>query len=202
MSRTSSNLALRPYLERIRGICESLSPQELTEVLLSMAKGVPVAKRIEFLGQIEECLPGKKPTPPPDVDDVEELLQDVEALKEAIKERVRAIEDGSYWDDPDEWQHDYYYDEEPDYVTDEQAEELDNLFGAAGDLFISDQMEDARKVYGALLGLVKDIETIAYIPSQLETDIREVRARCCARRISIPSTIERRSYGKDSALQM
>jgi hypothetical protein len=45
-----------------------------------MAKGVPVAKRIEFLGQIEECLPGKKPTPPPDVDDVEELLQDVEAL--------------------------------------------------------------------------------------------------------------------------
>jgi hypothetical protein len=101
------------------------------------------------------------------VDDVEELLQDVEALKEAIEERVRAIEDGSYWDDPDEWQHDYYYDEEPDYVTDEQGEELDNLFGAAGDLFISDQMEDARKVYGALLGLVKDIETIAYIPSQL-----------------------------------
>ncbi len=98
-----SKIALKPYLDTIAGYCDTLSNQELTDVIISLAKGVPTSTRVQFLEKIESCLPGRKSAAVPEADPVEQILDDIDALKENIEERINSIEDGSYWDDPDEW---------------------------------------------------------------------------------------------------
>jgi len=115
----------------------------------------------------------------PDTDPVEQILDDIEALKENIEERVRSIEDGSYWDDPDVWGDDEYYEEEPDYISEDQDEELGSFFDDAESLFLDERLEDARKVYGALFNLIHDIKEEAYFSPPDEIDIREARSRYC-----------------------
>jgi len=53
------------------------------------------------------------PSPP------EQILDEVEVLKQSNEERIESIEDGSYWDDPDQWRDDGYYDEEPDSISED-----------------------------------------------------------------------------------
>ncbi|MGD9384356.1 MAG: hypothetical protein PVH55_09920, partial [Desulfobacterales bacterium] len=125
------------------------------------------------------CLPGRKPAPVSEVEPVEQILDDIEALKENIEERIDAIEDGSYWDDPDDWGHDNYYDEEPDYISEDQLNELESFFDAAEDLFMDDRLEDARRVYNALFTLISYVKENIYFSLGHEIDIREARARYC-----------------------
>jgi len=174
-----SKIALKPYLDTIAGYCSNLSNQELTDILLRLARDVPTSGRVSFLGKIESYLPGRRSTVMPDTDPVEQILEDIEALKESIEERIRSIEDGSYWDDPDVWADDGYYEEEPDYISEDQNEELGSFFDDAESLFLDDRLEDARKVYGALFKLVDDIKEEAYFSPRDEIDIREARARYC-----------------------
>jgi hypothetical protein len=64
---------------------------------------------------------------------IEKILEDMEALKKDIEERIEAIENGNYWDDPEAWDNDYDYDEDPDFISDDQIDELASFFGEAGD---------------------------------------------------------------------
>jgi hypothetical protein len=96
-----SKIALKPYLDTIAGYCDTLSNQELTAILLSLARDVPTSGRVNFLEKIESYLPGRRPPMIPDTDAVEQILYGIEALKESIEGRIRSIKDGSYWDDPD-----------------------------------------------------------------------------------------------------
>ncbi len=146
-----SKIALKPYLDTIAGYCSTLANKELTDILICLAKDIPTSGRVNFLGKIESYLPGRRSTVMPDIDPVEQILEDIEALKESIEERIRSIEDGSYWDDPDVWADDGYYEEKPDYISEDQNEELGSFFDDAESLFLDDRLEDARKVYGALL---------------------------------------------------
>ncbi len=174
-----SKIALKPYLDTIAGYCSNLSNQELTDILICLARDVPTSGRVNFLEKIESYLPGRRPAVMPATDPVEHILDDIEALKESIKERIRSIEDGSYWDDPDVWGDDGYYEEEPDYISEDQGEELGSFFDDAERLFLDDRLEDARKVYGALFNLIHDIKEEAYFSPADEIDIREARARYC-----------------------
>ena len=174
-----SKIALKPYLETIAGYCNTLSNEELTDILIRLASDIPTSGRVNFLEKIESYLPGRRSAAMPDTDPVEQILDDIEALKENIEERVRSIEDGSYWDDPDVWGDDEYYEEEPDYISEDQDEELGSFFDDAESLFLDERLEDARKVYGALFNLIHDIKEEAYFSPPDEIDIREARARYC-----------------------
>jgi len=174
-----SKIALKPYLDEIAAYCSALSNQELTDILLSLARDIPTSGRVNFLEKIESYLPGRRPAVIAETDAVEQMLNSIEALKESIEERIRSIEDGSYWDDPDIWE-DHGYDEEaPDYISEDQDEELGSFFDDAESLFLDDRLADARKVYEALFNLIHDINGEAYFSPPDEIDIREARARYC-----------------------
>lgn len=175
---TKSKIALKPYLEKIEGYCGTLSKEEVTEILISLARDVPTAGRVDFLEKIESYLPDQRPVMTHAIDSVQEILNGIEALKESIEERIESIEDGSYWDDPDLWREDGYYDEEPDDLSEDQDEELGSFFGDAESLFLSDRLEDARRVYGALFNVIDAIKE-SYYPDRDEIDIKEARARYC-----------------------
>jgi hypothetical protein len=174
-----SQIALKPFLDTITGYCNTLSNEELTNILIFLAKDVPTSGRVNFLEKIESYLPDRRPAIIPEARPVEQILDDIEALKESIEERIRFIEDGSYWDDPDVWEDDGYYEEEPDYISEEQGEQLESFYNDAESLFLGDRLEDARKVYGALFHLINDISKEAYCPPLDEVEIREARARYC-----------------------
>ena len=119
-----SKITLKPYLDTITGYCNTLSNEELTDILIYLEKEVPTSGRVNFLEKIESYLPGRKQVIMPEAGTVEQILDDIEALKENIEERIRSIEDGTYWDDPDVWEDNGYYEEEPDYISEDQEEEL------------------------------------------------------------------------------
>jgi hypothetical protein len=98
-----SKIALKPYLDTITGYCNTLSNEELANMLICLAKDVPISGRVNFLEKIESYLPGRRPAIMPYAGPVEQILDDIEELKESIEERIRSIEDGSYWDEPDVW---------------------------------------------------------------------------------------------------
>ncbi len=174
-----SKIALKPYLETITGYCHSLSNQELTDMIVTLAKDVPTSDRVSFLEKIKSCLPDDKATKPPDINPVEQILDEVEALKESIEERIESIEDGSFWDYPDDWRDHGYYDDEPDYISEDQAEDLESIFDAAESLFLNERLSDARRVYEALFKLIGYVEENTYFAVGEKTDIRESRARYC-----------------------
>jgi len=174
-----NKIALKPYLDTIAGYCDTLSTEALANIIIGLAKAVPTAERVNFLEKIESLLPGGPPKPAFDLGPVEEILNEIQALRESIEERINSIEDGSYWDYSNEWEDDGYYNEDPDYINQEQIEELESFFDDAENLFLNDRLEDARIVYGALFTLINEIREDAYFSPTPETDIREERARYC-----------------------
>jgi len=178
MKDSQLKMALKPYLERISVFCGNLSKRELTDILLSLAKEQSVSQRVSFLSKVESCLPGRMSNKPQNKGSLDEILNDIEALKESMEERIEAIEEGSYWDDADQWDYDYP-DHEPDYVSEVQLDELSTLFLEAENLFLEDRLDQTGKVYGALFRLTREIEERAYISFPDQIDIREARARYC-----------------------
>jgi hypothetical protein len=175
-----SKIALKPYLEMITEYCRTLSKEELTDIVISFAKDTPTSSRVGFLEKFESYLPGRRRPVLSEKDPVEEILSDIEALRESIEERISSIEDGSYWDDPDAWEDDGYYDDEmPDYISEGQNKELRSFFCDAESLFLDDRLDDARRVYESLFKLMADMGEEAYYSPEEELDIREARARYC-----------------------
>jgi hypothetical protein len=172
-------IALKPYLDTISGYCDTLSNEELTNIIIGLAKDVPTSGRVKFLEKIQTSLPDTSVEIAPDTNSVEEIIDDIQALKESIEERISSIEDGSYWDSPDVWANDGNYDDEPDSIDEDQIDELGSFFDDAENLFLADRLKDARKVYGALFDLIDEIEGEAYYSLGFEIDVREARARYC-----------------------
>ena len=174
-----SKIALKPYLDTITGYCNTLSNEELADILTCLARDIPTSGRVNFLEKIESYLPGRRPAIMPEAGLVEQILDDIEALKESIEERIMSIENGNYWDEPDVWGDDGYYEEEPDYISEDQGEELGSFFDDAERLFLDDRLEGARKVYEALFNLINDVKEDASFSPFDDIDIREARARYC-----------------------
>ncbi len=177
----TSIIALKPYLDIIKGHCELLSNKELNDVIIGLAKGVTTKERVAFLEKFESNLPdrGRRSKVQPKASKIERILNDIEALKESIAERIESIEDGSYWDNPDAWDHDGYYDEDPEYFDDDHTHELDSYFVIANSLFMDDNLKDARKVYAALFSMINETSENERFSPGFEMDIRESRARYC-----------------------
>ncbi len=171
-------LALKPYLESIKEHCSHLSKEELLEIILGLSKEIPSKKRIDFLAKISS-LSQRRIT----VVSGEDILQQIEALKEDIKERGASIEEGSYFEDYDGW---HYDEEESDLISEEQKEELEAFFEDAANLFLSGQLDVAKEVYESLFDLLdssqyEEGEYFSFGISDYSSNVelREERARYC-----------------------
>jgi broad specificity phosphatase PhoE len=171
-------LGLKPYLESLKEQCDRLSKQELTEVLLGLAKEARPRQRAAFLEKIDRL---SRSNPQARWD--EGILAEIEALKAEIGERIASIRDGTYHDREFE-EHGFpeYDDETPEELSEEQQERLEGFFEDASQLFLSGDMKRARKVYASLLGLMaeptegeRSAGCLSCYP--LQTDLREARAR-------------------------
>ena len=180
MKNTPRKMSLKPYLDTIREHCQGLSNEELVETLLELAQEVPTRGREEFLDKIRASAPRSVADRKKAGKAIEDaLLERIAVLGEEVAERIESIENGDYWEDSDHWHDRGYNDEEPDYVSPEQIEELEDLFLEIGGVFLDGRLEVACRLYRALFGLLAEQDEIASYLPRGSVDLREERARYC-----------------------
>ncbi|MBW2328585.1 MAG: hypothetical protein JRF04_03035 [Deltaproteobacteria bacterium] len=175
----TTQLALRPYLETIEKHCRLLDRDSLIQLIFELARQVEPGTRNDFLQSFLSSLPGTGKETARITETSENNLQaEVEELRQEIQARIESIEDGTYWDDPDDddWQDSYYNDEDPDLLNDYQKEELSEFFSKAGRHFIHGEKKAALKIYNALFSLINEVEEHDYL-LDLGVNLREARAR-------------------------
>ncbi len=171
--------ALRPYLETIENRCRSLDKESLIELILSLAKQVDTEKRNDFLRTFHSSLPNREQqkTELPEIL-VTDLLAEIKELHQEIEARIESIEDGTYWDNPDEdWEDSDYTDEEPDMLNEDQQEALAEYFSKADHCFIQGDKKKAKDIYGALFTLMSEAEEYGYYLPDIKVDLREAGSR-------------------------
>jgi hypothetical protein len=166
---TRKTKALKPYLEAIEKYCSGLTKKELLEAILSIAKRVPQAKRVDFLEQLTQ-----NPENNSVVDTIsqETLIQQIRDLRQEVEERAASIEDGSYYEEYPEEYPEEYSEEAPECISEEQKEALEILFQQTEALFLSNQLEAAKAAFDELFEF--ELESL-----YLGIDLRETRARYC-----------------------
>lgn len=187
----TSKLAFKPFMEEVAAFCDTLSPEQLKQVILGLANTVPAHERADFIETVRSSLRDRREAGKPKRLPVKGLLSEIHALKENIVSRIQAIEDGSYWDAPDEygddWDDEYDddeyrydgYDDEPESLSEDQVQELASLFGQTETLFLDDRLEDAQMAYAALFDLVETFQEEIDEFVADGGDIREARAQYC-----------------------
>ncbi len=171
--------ALRPYLEIIEKECQSLDQDSLIQLIVNLAKQIDAEKRSDFLRTFHSSLPDRErqKTKPPKIQ-ATKLLTEIEELHQEIEARIESIEDGTYWDDPDDDLDDSdYTDEEPDMLNESQIEALAIFFSEADHHFIHGDKKEAKDIYGALFTLVSEAEEYGYSLPDFNVDLREAGAR-------------------------
>ncbi len=176
MTQENKKINMAAFMKALEEKCEELSKRQLIDVLLEMAADTPVPERADFLDRFNSAAsdddgePEEDEEEEPEVSELEAILGQIEALKEEIDERIEAIENGEFYDDDDGYDQ---YDEDPEWIDEEQTEELDNLFLVAEEYFLSENLEDAKQVYKALFELSDGIEDY-HLSSSI--DLKEARA--------------------------
>lgn len=181
MTLENKKTSAAAFMKALERKCEELSKRQLIDAIMEMAADVPVRERDDFLERFSsaesdfddgEASPAAETEEPEDSEasDAEEILSRIEALKEEIEERIEAIENGENPDDPEDYDYD---DEDPDFVGEDQAEELEDFFLIAEDFFLSENFEDARRIYGALFELLDGLDFYRVTLSRI--DLKEAR---------------------------
>ncbi len=143
-------IALKPYLDAVRSHCEKLTADDLVDFICSLALAKEPEDRQAFLNQVlndskdqsTDC-EGEETTP----DDEKVILDRIEALKDSIVERMESIEDGSYWDRSWDSPEEYYDDEDPDYLSEEDKSEIEMLLAMADGCFLRGEFPLAEMIY-------------------------------------------------------
>ncbi len=171
--------ALRPYLEIIEKECQSLDKDSLVHLIIALAKQIDAEKRNDFLQVFHSSLPNREQqTTQPSSIPITKLLAEIEGLHQEIEARIESIEDGTYWEDPDDdWDDSYYHDEDPDLLNEFQKEALADFFSEADHYFLHGEKKEARDIYNALFTLVSDAEEYGYSLPDFNVDLREAGAR-------------------------
>ncbi len=171
---------LRPYLETIEKHCKLLDRDSLVQLILDIAKQVEPGKRNNFLQTFHAELPQKEiQTASVSKTQLDELLADIEDLRQEILTRIQSIKDGSYWEDPDdedEWQDSYYGHDDPDLINDVQGDCLADFFGEADSHFLHGNKEASHTIYNVLFSLINEAEEYSDFPD-FNVDLLEARAR-------------------------
>ncbi|MFZ5799220.1 MAG: hypothetical protein ACOY3O_12465 [Thermodesulfobacteriota bacterium] len=185
--RAQRNMALKPYLEAIRRTCEPLSHHELLEMILTMAREEPSARRDDFLHRLQALRPGAEPAKAAPSFTLKEILKDIDKLERAILKRIKDIENGDFndWDEDDfdyrgsRNSYGYYDDEDIDMLGDDHKAELASLFEEAGGLFLQGDLDGARDIFARLFLLMARVEDASGYTIDWDMDLREPRARYC-----------------------
>jgi len=169
-------IALKPYLGQIRQACEKCSQDDLVAAILDLAAAQPPGAREAFLIQIR-TIPRKDRISTRPADESAELLAEIDALLMQVSRRMDAIDDGSIYEEPDDWEDeygepDYGWDEGPPPMTNAQRQDAQMLFARVDGLFLDRQFAIAAKAYGGLLKLFE----MDYVPD-LAVPVEEARAR-------------------------
>jgi hypothetical protein len=169
-------IALKPYLDQIRKACEKCSHDDLVAGILKLAAAQPPGAREAFLIQIRTILAKDMISTRP-ADESAELLAEIDALVEQVSQRMDAINDGSIYEEPDDWEdeyeeRDYGWDDDPPPMTDAQRQDAEMLFARVDGLFLDRQFATAANAYGKLLKLFE----MDYVPD-LAVPVEEARAR-------------------------
>jgi hypothetical protein len=177
----ATKLALRPYLEAIENFCRPLDREGLLKIILSLAGNVASGERAAFLAGLSGKIPARQTK---EAGGVKAMLKRIDELQRDIVSRAEAIEEGSPWDEGDEYDayghgYDYYDDEGPPILSEEIKAEFRACLGEAGLLFLDGRTPDARDVYARLLAAVKTAEEYDGGWIDIEADLREGRARYC-----------------------
>jgi hypothetical protein len=176
-------LTLKPFLESIENLCNGMSHEELTETILTLAKEVPVGERADWLEKLRLICPGEKVKPNAEtIETFEKIVYDrIEALKEDMLERAESIEDGSFWDSDYFGGEEDFYDDNPDFVSEEQIDELIDIFENAEFFFLEGDPTRARDIYRRLFDLFHEVDDLGHLLSgnRNDFDFKEARARYC-----------------------
>ncbi len=169
--------ALRPYLEMIEKQCRELDREDLIQLILTMAQQVAPGKRTDFLVNFQSHLSTAEQEISNDPTNPTQLQAELEELHESVRTRIISIEDGSYWDDPDEEDWDsYHLDTDPEPLNDEQIAAFSDFFSEADHHFFHGAKAMAKMIYSALFAIITEIEDYDS-SSDLEINLREERAR-------------------------
>ena len=175
MNRFEKHIALKPFLESISDDCSQLTREELTKLILELAQSEPASERGAFLQKLRAFLPYQRENTPKTFD-IQSLLNEIQGLKEDIEERIACIKRGDY-EDLDDYDWEYSRDDDPDYMSEDQIESLDDLFQHASNFFLNHSLHDAKKMYHDLFNIFYDIDEFDSLSYYLTVNIREERAR-------------------------
>lgn len=179
----TNNIALKPYVDEIKSICDDLSVTELSNFIIELAKEVPTLKRKDFLHKLKSYLTSESEYIE---DNKSDILKEIDSLKEEVTERQSSIEDGTYYDDLDydDEEYDPYGEECPDSLSENQKTELEGFFKQADKLFLSNKLEEAKSIYEALISFFgfddsKDEEYPNLNIWDIDINWKETLARYC-----------------------
>ena len=178
----SNILALKPYIEKIVEHCKSLSKSDLIDLLCQRAQEVSAKEREAFLKKLNIELKNTNESSSK-INDADEILLSVNGIVEEIIERQESIEEGSYYEYDNEFE-DYYDDDCPDGISEEQKETLEELFSNADQLFLSGNLEGAKNIYINLISLFGHVNSEINLSYEIyHTDVninwRETLSRYC-----------------------
>lgn len=161
----TDKIALKPYLEKVEAFAGVMSKDELVDLLLAMAEKTPTERRRGFLEELEALrnLPDHEQEPESLDDDLKEL----DELADDIRNRVELIENGEYhelddWDDDDGYYNRYDYHGDPDFISEEQLDELRGHILRAGNFFLDGELVLARQLYERILVLINEFSGTCY----------------------------------------
>lgn len=172
-------IALKPYLDEVKDICDGLSHEELSNFIVEFAKELPTKERNKFLKKCKTYCSGEEKIC---ICNQNMTLNRINELKQEIIERQESIDDGSYYDDFD-YRYDDYDEECPDPITEEQKEELEKLFYEADELFLADKLVEAKEIYESLIYFFditdNDEEWLDLGTYEVKINWKETLARYC-----------------------
>ena len=91
---SQNRIALKPYLEQIKEFYVPLSKEELTGVVVGLAKDVSTSERVGFLEKLASVFPDRCPAEIPKTLRIDEVLNEIQAGKamaEQAAERVSLL---------------------------------------------------------------------------------------------------------------
>jgi hypothetical protein len=172
---------LGPFLDELEHRLCALSPEQVRQLLLRHATGLPADQRTDFLeifASHERATPtrGAAAGPPPELSPTEDagaLIADIDAFAEAV-------ESGTYFEG---WGWDPELHDKRAFGDESWVSEMDSLFDAAGKAFAHGGLELARDAYGKLFEVFSlDDEVGTFCGDRpatemVETDLSEAKAR-------------------------
>jgi hypothetical protein len=172
MTIRQTSLALKPYLEAVEQLCNTLSKKQLSDLVLNLAADIPARERAQYLDILHRVSKTKRNT----VQNIN-LNEQIAGLIDDIRERIESIDSGEYWDDDDEY--DSWGDNEPSLLSEEQKELFQELLTETDQLFLAGNLSDAQQAYSALFSLFTGTDMADVDESAVDVDLRETRARYC-----------------------